>query len=166
MRCLLIFLFIFLFSVPAFIQEATSLEQSFKKANSNIKTTSINILTTTNWPYWRGPNRNGITEDKNWDPFALRDGAKILWKIRVANGYSAVTIQDDFLFTMGNENKKDIIYCLKAKTGEEVWRFKYDCSVKSYVGSFTTPVISEDKIYSFSRNGDVYCLNAKTGKEI
>ena len=35
------------------------------------------------WPYWRGPNRNGITEEKGWNPQALVADPKILWKTNV-----------------------------------------------------------------------------------
>jgi len=66
---------------------------------------------------------------------------------------------------MGNIEQKDIVYCLEAKTGKEIWHFEYDCPVRSYNGSFSTPVIADGLVYTFSRKGDVYCLDAKTGKK-
>lgn len=43
----------------------------------------------------------------------------------MGNGYSAVSVKDGSLYTLGNADDKDIVYCLKEGTGEEVWRFVY-----------------------------------------
>ena len=66
---------------------------------------------------------------------------------------------------MGNREDKDMIYCLKVDSGEEVWRFVYECQVKSYLGTFSTPVVDDGWVYTLSRKGDVYCLNARSGKK-
>jgi len=115
------------------------------------------------WPYWRGPHGNGISHEKGWNPRSLDGGAKIHWKIKVGMGYSSVTVKDGLIYTMGKEDDNDIVYCLKEETGEEVWRFTYDCPVRSYQGTFSTPVTDGEHVYTLSRNGDVYCLNARTG---
>lgn len=117
------------------------------------------------WPYWRGPTRNGMSAEKDWNPKALEGGANILWESHVGAGYASVTVKDGFLFTMGNISHTDYVYCLKAETGEEIWRFAYDCPVRSYPGAFATPVIEDSRVYSMSRNGDVHCLDAETGKK-
>lgn len=117
------------------------------------------------WPYWRGPNRNGISDEKGWNPRALEGGAKILWETNVGNGYSAVSVKDGYLYTMGNLDNKDIVYCLEEETGEEVWRFVYDCWVRSYPGAFATPVVDGNHVYTVSRKGDVHCLDSRTGKK-
>ena len=90
------------------------------------------IVEAQDWPYWRGPNRNGISHEKDWDPKALEGEAKILWKTNVGGGYSAVAIAGEYAYTMGNIDNKDIVYCLKVDSGEEVWRFVYDCTVSLF----------------------------------
>jgi outer membrane protein assembly factor BamB len=117
------------------------------------------------WPYWRGPGRNSISSEKGWNPKALEGGADILWESRVGEGYSSVTVKDGFLYTMGNIKDNDIVYCLRADTGEEIWQFTYDCPVKGYPGTFATPVIEDGSVYTMSRNGDVHCLDAETGNK-
>ena len=42
------------------------------------------------WPRWRGPNGDGISMEKDWNPEALAGGPKILWKVDVGAGYSNV----------------------------------------------------------------------------
>ena len=57
-----------------------------------------------NWPQWRGPNSDGISNETDWNPEALAGGPKILWKVNLGTGYSNVVIQDDRLYTMGMYN--------------------------------------------------------------
>ena len=28
------------------------------------------------WPNWRGPNYNGLSDEKNWNPLKIKDGVK------------------------------------------------------------------------------------------
>jgi len=78
---------------------------------------------------------------------------------------------------MSNTGKKDdpnthqdVVYCLNANTGREIWRHTYKCGLnfKSNTpqGPFATPTIDENRLYTFSRKGDLFCLNAQTGKVI
>lgn len=117
------------------------------------------------WPCWRGPNGNGIFSESGWNPKALESGANILWKINVGEGYSSVSVTNARLNTMGNIDNEDIVYCLEAETGKEVWRFAYDCPTNGFKGPFATPVIDNGCVYTLSRNGDLYCLDAGTGDE-
>lgn len=117
------------------------------------------------WPRWRGPRGNSISNEKGWNPNALDGGAKILWKINVGKGYSSVSVKSGYLYTMGNIDDKDIVYCLNAKTGEEVWRFAYDAPVKNWGGPFSTPLIDGGHVYTLSRKGDLYCLFSGNGQK-
>ena len=38
------------------------------------------------WPRWRGPKGDGISNETNWDPEALAGGPKILWKVDIGIG--------------------------------------------------------------------------------
>ena len=124
------------------------------------------VARATDWPRWRGPDGTGISHEKNWDPLALADGARILWTTNVGNGYSAVSVQGKRAYTMGNIDGRDVVFCLDTISGQEIWRFSYNCSVRNYHGSFATPVIDQGRVYSISRNGDVYCLDGETGEKI
>jgi outer membrane protein assembly factor BamB len=121
---------------------------------------------TQDWPSWRGPNRNGITEDKNWDYQTLTDKPKILWQRNVGKGYSSVTVVGDYLFTMGNAVLKNKVLCIDTRTGEDIWSFEFESADKYHYGSLSTPVYENDRVYVSERNGKVFCLDAKTGKQV
>jgi outer membrane protein assembly factor BamB len=127
------------------------------------------------WPRWRGPNGDGISLETEWNPKALSENPKILWKTNVGMGYSNVAIKDNYLYTMGYQRGEDsiysgknIIYCLNAETGEEVWRYSYESDVKEITpgvcGTYTTPTVEDKYVYTLSVFGHVVCLKAKNGK--
>jgi outer membrane protein assembly factor BamB len=126
----------------------------------------VSAVPAADWPRWRGVHGTGISDEKDWDPLTLAEGARILWQTNVGNGYSAVSVQGRRAYTMGNTDDMDVVFCLDAVTGREIWRFAYACAVRNYPGSFATPVLDDGRVYTISRNGDVHCLDAGTGKKI
>jgi hypothetical protein len=58
------------------------------------------------WPRWRGPEGNGVSKETDWNPAALKNGQKILWKTNVGPGYSNISIKDGRLYTMGIKDHK------------------------------------------------------------
>lgn len=121
--------------------------------------------TSHDWPRYRGPDQNGISRErlKPW-PAA---GPKQLWKTEVGLGYSSVAVVGGRVYTMGNTNEKDTIFCLQAKTGKVLWKHTYPCPPgKDYFGTRATPTVHAGKVYTLSREGQAYCLSAKTGKVV
>ena len=118
------------------------------------------------WLQWRGPNRDGISPEKDWNPASLSDGAAIQWKIDLGRGYSSVTVQGNFVYTMGNKESQDIVYCLDFETGEIVWTFSYPQGLGQHPGPRATPTIDGNRVYTISRSGDLYCLSTDNGTVI
>ncbi len=68
---------------------------------------------------------------------------------------------------MGNEKDTDIVWCLDAVTGAEVWKHTYPCKLepKSHAGGpGSTPAVDGDCVYTMSKNAQIFCLNVGTGK--
>ncbi|MHC4779942.1 MAG: PQQ-binding-like beta-propeller repeat protein, partial [Planctomycetota bacterium] len=119
-----------------------------------------------NWAPWRGPNHDGISEETDWNPEALKGNPKVVWKANVGKGWSTACIQGPHLFTMGNTGDRESVYCLDALTGEEVWKHTYDCPAGDYPGPRSTPVWDDNRVYTLSRNGHLFCLDAKKGRVV
>ena len=120
------------------------------------------------WYQWRGPNRDGISTEKGWLGVWSEGGPKVLWKTSVGIGYSTVSVSSGRIYTMGNAEKTDTVYCLDANTGAEVWKHSYPCEAKGegHPGTAATPTVDGKSVYTLSRDGDLFCLNADTGKVI
>ena len=116
------------------------------------------------WSRWRGPDGTGISAEKDWKPQALAAGPKIKWKTNVGVGHSSVSVAGKRLYTMGSQGGSDVVHCLDAETGKEVWRHSYPCPPGNYEGPRATPVLDGDLVYTLSREGQALCLEAATGK--
>ncbi|MBT3278780.1 MAG: PQQ-like beta-propeller repeat protein [Phycisphaerales bacterium] len=106
-----------------------------------------------------GPKRDGQYPQVN-------SIGKKLWTKSIGTGYSNVTVVGDALYTMGNSNGMDTVYCLEAKTGKTTWTHTYRCSDGNFRGPRCTPSVFDGKVYTVSREGHILCLNAKTGKPV
>src|ERR1041384_6108614 len=117
------------------------------------------------WPQWRGPNRNGISAETisaTW-PAA---GPKILWRASVGTGFSSCSISQGRVYTMGNTNDRDTIWCLDARTGKELWRHTYPAALGPQYyegGPGSTPTVYHGRVFTISKWGDVFCLDAAKG---
>lgn len=120
------------------------------------------------WYQWRGPNRDGISSEKGWTTSWEGGSPKKLWGTSVGIGYSAVSISKGKLYTMGNNNKMDTVYCFDANTGASVWKYSYHSASEGngHPGPSSTPTVDDKRVYTLSREGDLFCFDAETGKVI
>lgn len=111
------------------------------------------------WPQWLGPNRDGVSAEKG---LTLPAGAKAAWTADIGNGYSSAAVVEGKLYTMGNANGQDTVWCLDAKTGKEIWKYSYACVAKGggYPGPKCTPAVDGELVYTINTAGDMYCLDA------
>ncbi len=126
------------------------------------------------WPHWRGPNRDGISLEKDWLGDWPAEGPKILWKASLGTGFSSIAVDDGLIFTMGNtakkkkdDNQRDVVFCFDALTGSLEWKHEYPALLEPLYyngGPSATPTIEGDSVYTFGKHGQVFCLEKKTGK--
>ncbi len=111
------------------------------------------------WPRWRGPGRDGISTETDWDPTALAGGPKTVWHIDIGFGHSSIAVKDGRIYTMGQQSGESVVLCLKAETGEEIWRQSFG----EINEPLATPTVDGDRVYVLSKSGVVCCLKSKNG---
>src|SRR5262245_29102306 len=72
------------------------------------------------WPQWRGPQRSGISAEKDWLDTWPGSGPKIVWKAKVGFGFSSFVVGQGRAFTLGHANGQDSVWAFDAKTGKEL----------------------------------------------
>ena len=133
-----------------------------------ILTASTSLLAT-DWPQWRGPDRNGISSEKEWAGQWPQNGPQILWKASVGLGFSSVVVADSRAFTVGHADDKDSVFCFDVTTGKVLWKHSYasDLGDKYFDGGTTgSPTVDAGRVFWLSRWGDAFCLDAKDGKVV
>src|SRR5881628_3597498 len=80
------------------------------------------------WPQWRGLHRNSISSERVGVVWPAA-GPKVLWRASVGTGFSSFSISNGRVYTMGNANEKDTIWCFDALTGKQIWRHSYEAKL-------------------------------------
>src|SRR5580765_1712468 len=124
------------------------------------------------WPQWRGPHRDGISQEtgllKEWP----KDGPKLLWQVKdIGAGYSTPAIVGDRLYLVSNEGlENEFALALSTKDGSRAWsaplgKVGNSKQQPSYPGSRSTPTVEGDVLYALGSDGDLVCLDKTKGKE-
>lgn len=120
------------------------------------------------WPQWRGPNRDGkatgFTAPRSW-PKELTQK----WKVTVGVGCSTPAVVGDRVYVFSRVENQEILRCLEAGTGKEVWQDKYEAPGVSgpdsgHSGPRSSPTVSGGKLVGLGVAGTLSCWDAATGK--
>lgn len=125
------------------------------------------------WPKWRGPRGDNLPAAKNfpadisklkklWTATGLADDKK-------SAGWSCPVVQGDKLVAAGRSGANDIVICLNADTGKDVWRKEYAAAgadVQYGNGPRATPTIDGDRVYTFGCMGHLVCWSLADGKQL
>lgn len=120
------------------------------------------------WPHWMGPASNGSSPETGLLLDWPANGPKVIWKAPGGLGYSAVSVAGDRAFTIVQRGSDEVVLCLDAGTGKEVWQKKLGkgFNEKQGNGPRSTPTIDGKMLYVQSVNGPLVCLETATGKTV
>ena len=121
------------------------------------------------WFQWRGPNRDGISQEtgllQEWPKF----GPPLAWRASgLGNGYSSFSTSGGRLYTLGARAGIEYVIALDRASGKQVWetpngrRYQNDRGD----GPRSTPTVDGDRLYVLGGSGDLTCLENATGKKI
>jgi outer membrane protein assembly factor BamB len=122
------------------------------------------------WPQWRGLNRDGVSQETGLVTACPADGPRILWRAPSGLGYASLAVTGGRLFTVvqDEQDENEAALCLDANTGATLWKFSYPCvhilPDHGYGdGPRATPTIDGDRVYVLGAGGVFHCLNASNG---
>jgi outer membrane protein assembly factor BamB len=119
------------------------------------------------WNHYRGPDYNGISKETGWTDHWPAEGPRQLWKASIGTGFSSVSVSQDRVFAIGNEHSQDVVRCLDAATGREVWKQSYESPADPLYyegGPSATPTVAGGRVFTFSKKGVANCYTAADGK--
>jgi hypothetical protein len=118
------------------------------------------------WPQWRGPSQNGISQEYNLLNKWPADGPALRWSVTsVGDGFSSSIIQNQLVFTQGKKDSVEILSAIDL-SGKVKWQQVIGRAIQTgeWQQSRSTPAYYKNKIYALSALGDFACFDAQTGK--
>jgi outer membrane protein assembly factor BamB len=136
---------------------------------SSILLLSANGAYAQNWPQWRGPNRDakvsGFVAPKTW-PKSLTEK----WKVEVGDGVATPALVGDRLYVFTRQGTEEVIRCLDATGGKQIWENKYEAKPATDPGGFkgprSSPTVADGKVVTLGVQGVLSCLDATDGKVV
>lgn len=121
----------------------------------------------TDWPQFRGPNRDGASAEtgllKQWP----EGGPPKVWTATgLGGGYGSVSVVGGMIFGTGEKDDKEYVWALDEATGEQKWATPFaDGQTVGYgEGPRSTPTYSAGKVYAVGQGGTLVCCDAASGK--
>ena len=124
-----------------------------------------------NWPYWRGPSRQGVSKETNL-PIHWSGESNVVWKAAIpGEAWSSPIVFGDrvFVTTTTESGVQCRVICLDRKGGEILWSKHVFDQVplrKEGRNSYATPTPAADEEHAFAVFGDgsVVALKAESGE--
>ncbi len=119
------------------------------------------------WPDWRGPHRDGISQETGLLVDWRTRKPKVLWQRALGTGFSSISVAKGRLYSMASVDDVEYAFCLSAEDGQTIWKV---ASASTYGDSYggdgprSTPVVDGDRVYTLGASGLLMCLEATTGK--
>lgn len=123
------------------------------------------------WPQWRGPNRDGISQEKDLLQRWPHEGPKLVWKATdIGSGYSTPSVVGDRLYLLANEGlENEFVAAISARDGKRIWRTRVGNvgqpnQMPRFPAARSTPTVEGDVLYALGSDGDLACLETDSGK--
>lgn len=129
---------------------------------------SASAATSTDWPQWRGPNRDAkaqLTAPAEW-PKQLTQK----WKVTTGASDASPALVGDRLYTAVRRGAAEVTLCLNANDGKTIWETPFEPGVtvtggpKDHPGPRASPAVGEGKVVTIGVSGVLSCYNAEDGK--
>jgi outer membrane protein assembly factor BamB len=131
---------------------------------------SASFSSAQDWPQWRGPNRDakmtGFNVPASWPKELTKK-----WQVAVGDGVATPALVGNRLYVFTRQDDKEILRCLDAATGKEVWQKSYeakpaDRAAGRFPGPRSSPTVADGKVVTFGVRGMLCCFDANSGNEL
>ena len=124
------------------------------------------------WPQWGGPQRNFVAAPDTLAATWPVAGPRALWRRPLGEGYSAISLASDRLFTMYRRGDQEVVVALDAATGATAWEHAYDAPFSSEYdmqngpGPHATPLVTGGRVFAVGATGVLQALDQGTGRPL
>lgn len=116
------------------------------------------------WPYWRGPEQNGISRETGLvDDWSFEGGKNVLWKSDVGGRAAPIIMNgrvflncrtaDDVTDPVEKIHAREQVICWDLESGDELWRDKFNV----FQTDIPAPRVGWGSMVGDTETGNVYC---------
>jgi outer membrane protein assembly factor BamB len=123
------------------------------------------------WPQWRGPARDGISQERGLLKQWPAEGPKLLWQLNdIGDGYSTPSVVGKRIYLMSNRGmENEFVQALSTEDGKVIWTMRVGNvgnpnQNPPYPKARSTVTVDGNLLYALGSDGDLACLETKTGK--
>ncbi len=127
--------------------------------------------TAAQWPQWGGPGRDFQVPEARLAAEWPAAGPKELWSRELGEGYSAIAVVDERLYTMYREkDDEEIVAAFAAADGEPVWLHRYSAPPPDKMrlgygkGPHATPLVVGGRVFAVGTTAILSALDAESGE--
>jgi len=118
------------------------------------------------WPQFRGPGRDAISEETGLVDGWGESGPKELWRTPIGPGYSAITAVGDRIFTLESDASREYAIAVDTRSGKRLWRTDIGWLFENDFGNGprSTPAYDRGLLFFVASLGQLTALDAETGE--
>ncbi len=120
------------------------------------------------WPGFLGPLGTSVSPEKGLLVPWPESGPRLVWQRKVGTGYGMPSISRGRLFQFERDGNTARLHCLKAETGDPLWKFDYRSIYEDAYGYDNgprcCPVVDDDRVYTYGAEGMLHCLAVRDGR--
>lgn len=119
------------------------------------------------WPQWRGPRRDGISQETGLLESWPAGGPRLLWKVDgLGTGWSSPIVVDGRLYVTGDVDDDLVVFAFD-RHGRPLWRATNGRSwTGPYPGARACCAFSQGRLYQLNAHGRLACLHAESGSQL
>jgi outer membrane protein assembly factor BamB len=124
-----------------------------------------------NWPEWRGPHHDGISDEKNIPSEWINEAKNVAWRVDLPGPSGATpAVWDDRIYVTSAEGETDLVLMCISTDGKPLWKKTVtdgNYNARAGEGNAASPSPSTDgkHVWCFFGNGILACYD-RDGNEV
>ena len=129
------------------------------------------IAVAADWPQWRGPRRDAVSQETGLLQEWPQAGPKLLWQLKdLGDGYATPAVAGARIYLQSNRGlDNEFVQAFAVQDGKPLWTARLGKvgnpdMQPSYPKARSTPTVDGERLYALGSDGDLVCLEAASGK--